>query len=74
LFLGLGNGEKMISEEYKKVNCNNCESEYFLKYFFEKVTNEPQYCPFCGEEIEEDYEDDEDEEEEDNFEDDDRYN
>jgi len=59
----LVNGVKMISEEYKKINCNNCESEYFLKYYFEKVTNEPQYCPFCGEEIEEDYDDDDDEEE-----------
>lgn len=49
----------MISDEYKKINCTNCESEYFLKYYLEKVTNEPQYCPFCGEEIEEDYEEDE---------------
>lgn len=54
----------MISEEYKKVNCANCESEYFLKYYLEKVTNEPQYCPFCGEEIEEDYEEEDDYEEE----------
>ena len=51
----------MISEEYKKIDCTNCESEYFLKYYLEKVMNEPQYCPFCGEEIEESYEDDEEE-------------
>ena len=34
--------------------CNNCESHYSVAYVDEIVSEElPEYCPFCGSEIEE---------------------
>jgi len=34
--------------------CNNCESHYNVVYVEEIVSEElPEYCPFCGSEIEE---------------------
>ena len=50
--------------------CHNCESSYDVHYV-EEITSEeyPEYCPFCGEPIEEltesDYIDDDDLDEDD---------
>ena len=34
--------------------CNNCESYFNVEYQIEMVSQEiPEYCPFCGERIEE---------------------
>ena len=46
-------------------DCLSCESQYTVSFIEEMVSQElPEYCPFCGEQIEElseDYiEDDED--------------
>lgn len=29
--------------------CDNCDSEFYLKYDSEQVEDDPSYCPFCGE-------------------------
>ena len=46
-------------------DCLNCESTYSVSYMEEMVSQElPEYCPFCGEQIEElseDYIEDDDE-------------
>jgi hypothetical protein len=59
----------MSSDAYIRVSCPNCESEYAVDFMVDSVDGEPDYCPFCGEEIpseEEDnlYEEDEEDEEE----------
>ena len=41
---------------YKQVNgdCSNCESEFTINYTEMLSSKEyPEYCPFCGEPIEE---------------------
>ena len=41
--------EKSVSAE-----CSSCESTFDVSYVQQFVSQElPQYCPFCGEEIEE---------------------
>ena len=46
-------------------DCLSCESTYSVSYMEEMVSQElPEYCPFCGEQIEElseDYIEDDDE-------------
>jgi len=49
--------------------CSNCESSFNVEYVEELVSQEvPEYCPFCGEiidDIQEEYiEDDDDDEDE----------
>ena len=48
--------------------CLNCESSYEVAYIEQVVSSElPEYCPFCGEQIEditEDYIDEDDEDDE----------
>lgn len=48
----------------KSVNviCENCDSEYTLKYMKVQVAGNPVWCAFCGEEIEDLRDDEEDEE------------
>jgi len=45
-------------------DCTNCESTYNIEFMEELVSEElPEYCPFCGEiieELSEDYIEDED--------------
>jgi hypothetical protein len=42
--------------------CDNCESEFTIKYDPEACEDDPRFCPFCGEMlIEFDTVDDEDE-------------
>jgi NAD-dependent SIR2 family protein deacetylase len=31
--------------------CNECDSQFQLKYDIEKCESDPTYCPFCGEYI-----------------------
>jgi predicted RNA-binding Zn-ribbon protein involved in translation (DUF1610 family) len=50
---------------YIEMSCPNCESQYALDFHLDNVSNEADYCPFCGEEIpEEDLDDDLDDDEE----------
>lgn len=51
------------SEQYIKMSCPNCESEYAVEFYFDTTDGEPLYCPFCGELIPEADEDEEDERE-----------
>ena len=58
----------MNSDEYMKMSCPNCESQYAVDFMTGNVEGEPDFCPFCGEEIpeenlDESYEEDEDSEE-----------
>jgi DNA-directed RNA polymerase subunit RPC12/RpoP len=43
--------------------CNECSSEFTLKYNEEQTESDPQNCPFCGEYIYEDMDTIEDEDE-----------
>lgn len=54
----------MAIDAYIKMSCPNCESEYAVDFLLANVEGEPNYCPFCGEEIPESDEDYEDEREE----------
>lgn len=29
--------------------CDNCDSDFTIKYDEESVEDSPQFCPFCGE-------------------------
>jgi len=51
--------------QIKNVICENCDSEYQVKYKKHSVSSQPVHCAFCGEEIEEEQEDFEDDEQED---------
>jgi NAD-dependent SIR2 family protein deacetylase len=40
--------------KYKSVDCINCESKYTIEYGEDNpMEDEPTYCPFCGEDINE---------------------
>ena len=59
-----------MSDPYVEMSCPNCESQYAVEFLEENVSGEPDYCPFCGDEIpEEDLDDDYDDDEEDEDED-----
>jgi hypothetical protein len=32
-------------------HCDECDSEFNLKYDIEKCDSDPTFCPFCGEYI-----------------------
>lgn len=53
-----------MKKEVENKLCGFCESEYKLSYTAEDVSGFPKFCPFCGSETEEDYEENEDMEEE----------
>jgi hypothetical protein len=42
----------MATKENKNIICENCDSEYSLKYSKVMVGSAPKYCAFCGEEVE----------------------
>jgi len=46
--------------KYIQLECSSCETEYGLEYDNNTAIGKPDICPFCGEEIKEDYLDDED--------------
>lgn len=54
-----------MSKKTKSIICENCDSEYSVKFAKETVAGLPVWCAFCGEEIEE-------VEDEDDFEEDER--
>lgn len=56
-------------DEYIKMSCPNCESQYAVDYMTSNVDGSPDYCPFCSEEIPEEYDDKYESEEEDENED-----
>ena len=39
----------------KKLTCSSCESIFKLNYEETDTIANPVYCPFCGENIEDDY-------------------
>lgn len=55
----------MMSDEYIKISCPNCESEYALEFTETDIQGTPDYCPFCGDEIPDDEEENSYEEEDD---------
>ena len=38
----------------KIIYCNNCEAEFTIKHNMDDEYYEIKYCPFCGEELDED--------------------
>jgi len=49
----------MAGETYREdILCIHCDTEFFIEYSDSKLT----FCPFCGEEIKDQYEDDDYEE------------
>lgn len=64
----------MAKSLYKtmKIICENCDSEYTLKFQKQTVSGNPCQCAFCGEKIE-DARDDDDEDYEDPLGDDESY-
>jgi hypothetical protein len=43
-----------MSKKSIAAECNNCESTYSIDYIEQIVSSEyPEFCPFCGEMIEE---------------------
>ena len=42
----------MSTDKYVKFKCRNCEVAYALE--FDADEDEPSYCPFCGEELDND--------------------
>lgn len=56
----------ILDEIEEDVKCPSCGSEFVIKYDTQYVEDKPQWCPFCGAEIEDeedDYIDEEDDEE-----------
>ena len=54
-----------VKEDIIDITCSSCQAEYSIKYT-EREDGDPSYCPFCGADIDYDYdlnndvEDDED--------------
>ena len=60
----------MSVDKYMRASCPNCESQYAIDFVIENVNGDPEYCPFCAEEIPEaDTQGDSEEEEGSGFED-----
>ena len=64
-----------MNEKVLTCECSNCESSYGVQFYTEYVSDEtPQFCPFCGEsvdDIQEEYiEEDDDFLDDDNWEND----
>lgn len=58
----------ILDEVEEDIKCPSCGAEYTIKYDTQYVEDKPQWCPFCGAEIEDDDDDyiDEDDNEEEN--------
>ena len=42
-----------MNEKALSCECTNCESSYGVQFYVEYVSDEtPQFCPFCGESVE----------------------
>jgi hypothetical protein len=48
----------MSDDIYNEISCPNCESQYAVDFIMSNVNGDPEYCPFCGEEIPEENTDD----------------
>ena len=42
----------------KIIVCVSCEAEFRIKHTMDEGYYEISFCPFCGEDLEDDYEDD----------------
>lgn len=51
----------MSVDVYVKMSCPNCESQFAVDYSLEDINGKLDYCPFCGDEIPEEFEEDEEE-------------
>lgn len=40
------------SNKQSSFSCSGCDSEYTVSYFIRDVDGSPDFCPFCGAEIE----------------------
>ena len=41
----------MTLDSYIQISCPNCESQFAVEFLDGNVTGQPDFCPFCGEEI-----------------------
>lgn len=46
-----------MSKKTLNIICENCDSEYTIKYSPENVSNSPAWCGFCGEPNADDHDD-----------------
>jgi primosomal protein N' len=51
----------VAAECIKRIECNNCEVKFTLTFDKEEIEDSPDYCPFCGDLVEDVYKDIEDE-------------
>ena len=51
----------------KLIVCESCDSEFRIKHDMDKRLYSIEYCPFCGETLNEDLEDEVDDEYEENY-------
>ena len=51
----------MDKEDIIEIECEECKAEFEMKYN-EAEHGEPEYCPFCGADLNYDWDDDEEEE------------
>lgn len=51
----------VVAECIKRIECNNCEVKFTLTFDKEEIEDSPDYCPFCGDLVEDVYKDIEDE-------------
>jgi uncharacterized Zn finger protein (UPF0148 family) len=59
-----------MSDPLVEISCPNCESQYGIEFSINNVSGDPDYCPFCGDEIPEednDYSEDDEEEQEESW-------
>jgi transcription initiation factor IIE alpha subunit len=58
--------------KYLTLECNNCDAKYSVEFNEELIVGwEPTKCPFCGEDLDEDFLDDENEELDEDYDDED---
>lgn len=55
----------VVAEVIKRIDCNNCGLKFALTYDQEEIDDAPDYCPFCGDLVEDVYKDFEDDEDDD---------
>ena len=53
-------------EDIIEIQCQECKAEFEMKYL-ETETGEPEYCPFCGDALNEDLEDEVDDDYEEDY-------
>ena len=49
-------------EDIIEITCEDCLAEFDIRYNGNELSDEPEYCPFCGADLNYDWDDDEEEE------------